>query len=216
MNQFQSQALIISLPEETGGSFERPSICLHQASYSIINLRNYQNHRISRKKQSVDKKSLIIGYGNIYCHDDGVAFYVINNLRKKKGLPDLRPDEDGLDGLGHSLDTVLLHQLVPETIPVLSQYQQVVFVDAHKGTIPEDVRVVRVKEELGFHAVTHHMSPGLLLALARQTYHVAPEAYLVSVKGEDFDFGLGLSEPCKLRAEMATQTILELVDPKAK
>ncbi len=44
----------------------------------------------------------------------------------------------------------------------------------------------------------------------------APEAYLVSVKGEDFDFGLGLSESCRLRAEMATQRILKLIDPKAK
>jgi hydrogenase maturation protease len=164
----------------------------------------------------VDKKSLIIGYGNVYCHDDGVALYVINNLRKRLGLRDLQPDGDGLDELGQPIDTILLNQLVPETLPVLSQYQQVVFVDAHQGTIPEDVRVVRVKEELGFHAVTHHMSPGMLLAMARQTHQVAPEAHLVSVKGEDFDFGLGLSEPCKLRAEMATQRILELVDPKAK
>ena len=164
----------------------------------------------------MDQKSLIIGYGNVYCHDDGVALYVINNLRKRLGLRDLQPDEDGLDELGQPIDTVLLHQIVPEVIPVIGQYQQVVFVDAHQGTIPEDVRVVRVKEEVGFHAVTHHMSPGMLLAMARQTHHVAPEAYLVSVKGEDFDFGLGLSEACKLRAEMATQRILDLIDPKAK
>ena len=159
----------------------------------------------------MDKRSLIIGYGNVYCRDDGVGFFIINLLRKQWGLRELQPDEDGLDGLGHSLDTVLLHQLVPETIPVLSQYQQVVFVDAHQGTIPEDVRVVRVKEEMGFHAVTHHMSPGMLLAMARQTHQVAPEAYLVSVKGDDFDFGLGLSEPCKLRAATALQKILELL-----
>jgi len=159
----------------------------------------------------MSKRSLIIGYGNVYCHDDGVALYVINSLRKRLGLRDLQPDEDGLDELGQPIDTVLLHQLVPETIPVLSQYQQVVFVDAHQGTIPEDVRVVRVKEELGFHAVTHHMSPGMLLAMARQTHHFAPEAHLVSVKGEDFDFGLGLSEPCRLRAATALQKILELL-----
>ena len=159
----------------------------------------------------MDKKSLIIGYGNVYCRDDGVAFYVINNLRKRLGLRDLQPDEDGLDELGQPIDTVLLHQIVPEVIPVIGQYQQVVFVDAHQGTIPEDVRVVRVKEEMGFHAVTHHMSPGMLLAMARQTHQVAPEAYLVSVKGENFDFGLGLSEPCRLRAESAAQKILELL-----
>ena len=159
----------------------------------------------------MDKRSLIIGYGNVYCHDDGVALYVINSLRKRLGLRDLQPDEDGLDESGQPIDTVLLHQLVPEVIPIVTQYQIVIFVDAHQGTIPEDVRVVRVKEELGFHAVTHHMSPGMLLAMARQTHHFAPEAHLVSVKGEDFDFGLGLSEPCRLRAATALQKILELL-----
>ena len=163
----------------------------------------------------MEHRSLIIGYGNVYCHDDGVALYIINTLRKNAGVRDLQPDEDGLDELGQPMDTVLLHQLLPEIIPTLSQYQRVVFVDAHQGTIPEEVRVVEVKEELGFHAVTHHMSPGMLLAMVRQTHHFAPMAYLVSVKGEDFDFGLGLSEPCRRRAEMATQRVLELVGLKA-
>ena len=158
-------------------------------------------------------RSLVIGYGNVYCHDDGVALYIINCLRKQSGLRELQPDEDGLDELGHSLDTALLHQLVPEIIPLVTQYRKVVFVDAHKGIIPDDVRVVDVKEEMGFHAVTHHMSPGMLLAIARQTQHFAPEGHLVSVKGDDFDFGLGLSEPCKIRADAAVQKILELLKP---
>ncbi len=158
-----------------------------------------------------NKKSLIIGYGNVYCHDDGVALFIINLLRKQFGLRELQPDEDGLDELGRPLDTVLLHQLLPEVIPDLRDYQHVVFVDAHTGTIPDDVRVVEVREEFGFHAVTHHMSPGMLLATVRQTQSVAPKAHLVSVKGEDFDFGLGLSKACELRAETAVQRILELI-----
>ena len=162
----------------------------------------------------MSKRSLIIGYGNIYCHDDGVALYIINRLRKQSGIRELQPDEDGLDELGYFFDSALFHQLVPELIPILTQYQKVVFVDAHRGTIPDDVRVVDVKEEFGFHAVTHHMSPGMLLATARQTQRFAPVGHLVSVKGEDFDFGLGLSEPCRIRADSAAQTILELLNSK--
>jgi hydrogenase maturation protease len=164
----------------------------------------------------MNKRSLIIGYGNVYCHDDGVALHIINRLRTELGLRELQPDEDGLDELGHSLDTVILHQLVPEIIPVVTQYDRVVFVDAHKGTIPDDVRVIEVKEALGFHAVTHHMSPGMLLAMSRQTHHFAPVAYLISVKGEDFDFGLGLSESCRCRADSAVQKTLELVNLQDK
>ena len=164
----------------------------------------------------MNKRSLIIGYGNVYCHDDGVALHIINRLRTQSGLRELQPDEDGLDELGNSLDTILLHQLIPEIITIVTQYDKVVFVDAHKGTIPDDVRIVGVKEERGFHAVTHHMSPGMLLAMARQTHPFVPEAYLISVKGEDFDFGPGLSETCRIRADAAVQKILELLNSQDK
>jgi len=70
--------------------------------------------------------------------------------------------------------------------------------------------VVRVREEGRFHAVTHHMSPGMILSLVRKTKNAAPSGYLVSVRGTDFDFGLGLSDPCKLCANIAIQKILDL------
>ena len=154
---------------------------------------------------------LVIGYGNTYCHDDGVALVVINTLRRRYGIGELQPDEDGLDDLNHEVDSIMLHQLVPEIVPVVANYQCVVFVDAHVGSISDDVRVIGVQEEHRFHAVTHHMSPGMILSMARQTTGRAPSGYLVSVKGENFDFGLGLSDPCRLRADMATQKILDLI-----
>ena len=95
----------------------------------------------------MDHRILLIGYGNIYCRDDGVAFYVINRLRQRLGLRELQPDEDGLDGLGLGLDTIMLHQLVPELCAVLADYQTLVFVDAHMGVIPEEVRIVPIHEE---------------------------------------------------------------------
>jgi len=102
---------------------------------------------------------MIIGYGNTYCRDDGVALYILNAIRKRADLNILQPDEDGLDQLGHPIDTIMVHQLIPELAPHLANYQKVLFIDAHHGTIPEEVRIVPVQEEYGFHAVTHHMSP---------------------------------------------------------
>ncbi len=154
---------------------------------------------------------LVIGYGNAYCHDDGVALAVINELRRRHGVRELQPDEDGLDDLGHEFDSIMVHQLVPEVIPVIAQYRTVVFVDAHIGSISEDVRVIRVHEEYRFHAVTHHMTPGMILNMARKTTDDAPSGYLVSVRGENFDFGLGLSDPCRRRVDGATQKILDLI-----
>jgi Ni,Fe-hydrogenase maturation factor len=87
----------------------------------------------------------------------------------------------------------------------------VIFVDAHAGSIPEDVRVIAVEEDYGFQAVTHHMSPGMMLSLARQVSGSAPRGWLVSVRGTDFDFGDELSEPCQAWAAEAVEKILELI-----
>ena len=159
---------------------------------------------------------LVIGFGNVYCRDDGVGYYVVNALRKRLGARELQPDEDGLDELGKSTDTLVLHQLVPEIAPVAAHYHRVVFVDAHMGLIPEEVRVVPVEEEYKFHAVTHQMSPGMLLAMARRVHGMAPPGTLVSIKGEDFDFGLGLTEACRTRADASIQKILDLIQAKGE
>jgi hydrogenase maturation protease len=158
---------------------------------------------------------LVIGYGNAYCRDDGVGLYVINALRRHFGDRALQADEDGLDELGREWDTVMLHQLVPEIALTVKDYGKVVFVDAHMGTLPDEVRIVSVREEYAFHAVTHHMSPGMILATARKTHGVAPQGFLVSVKGDDFQFGLGLSETTQVRADKAVRKILELVESRS-
>jgi hydrogenase maturation protease len=155
---------------------------------------------------------LVIGYGNAYCHDDGVALYVINELRRLRGIRELQPDEDGLDELGHKPDSIMLHQLVPEIVPVVANYRMVFFVDAHVGTIPDEVRVVRVEEEGGFHAVSHHMSPGMVIRMVREKQGFAPASYLVSVRGENFDFGFGISNTCKVSADAAIKKILDLAN----
>ena len=156
-------------------------------------------------------RMLVIGYGNPYRRDDGVAFHIINALRKRLGLRALAPDEDGEEELGGPIDTLMLHQLLPELAPLLKDYEKIVFVDAHAGIIPDEIRVVAVREEYGFQAVTHHMSPGMMLALAREANGTAAsEAWLVSVKGVDFDFGTELSPACQGYAMAAAEKILAM------
>jgi len=156
-------------------------------------------------------RSLVIGYGNPYRHDDGVGFHLVNRLRGHLGLQALDPEDDGLDGLGHPVDSVVLHQLLPELAPVLANYQVVVFVDAHAGGIPEEIRLIKVQAEYGFQAVTHHLSPEMLLALVQRSVGQAPPSWLISIHGEDFDFGEGLSPECEKRAKVAVHKVLELV-----
>jgi Ni,Fe-hydrogenase maturation factor len=100
--------------------------------------------------------------------------------------------------------------LVPEVVPVAGQYPLIVFIDAHTGTIPEDVRLVRVGEDRRFHSVTHHMSPGRVLSMIHEITGNTTEAFLVSVRGENFDFGFGISSQCRQSADLAIRKILDL------
>jgi hydrogenase maturation protease len=157
------------------------------------------------------ERVLIIGYGNPYRRDDGVAYHVINVIRQQQGRPLLAQDDDGMDDLGHEVDTLMQHQLLPELTPLLRGYQSVIFVDAHTAACPDKVRVVPVEPQYGFHAVTHHVSPGMLLDLARQSQGNSPQGWLVSIRGDDFDFGDSLSPSCLQAVPEAAEKIIELI-----
>jgi hypothetical protein len=59
-------------------------------------------------------QTLVIGFGNLDRGDDGVAFEVVNLLRRQLGLKPLDAEETGLNDRGEDTDAVFVRQLVPE------------------------------------------------------------------------------------------------------
>ena len=155
-------------------------------------------------------KTLVIGFGNVYRQDDGVAFVALNALRQQLGRPIFDFDDDGFDDLGHEVDTVLLHQLVPELTDLTAGYDLIVFVDAHMGSIAEPIH----KEDLVAcrknATVSHQLHPCTLLALTHELHGCQPRGVLLSILGHDFDFGEGLSEKTAALVPQAVAHILAL------
>lgn len=157
------------------------------------------------------KKTLVVGFGNLYRRDDGVGRAVVNRLRQRLGREPLDSMDDGFDDLGHQVDTVVMHQLVPELAETLADYELVVFVDAHVGaTIPEPLHEERLEVVHRTPFVYHQTHPSTVLALTRQMFGRVPEAVLISLLGHDFDFGEGLSEETAALVEPAVVRILAL------
>jgi len=156
-------------------------------------------------------RTLVIGFGNIYRRDDGVAFRVINALRGRLDRAPLGVDDDGFDDLGHEVDTVLLHQLVPEIAETLAPYQQVIFVDAHVGQIKETVRVEAIEVCYKEATVPHQLHPCSMLAMSNEFYGCMASGTLLSVRGHDFDFGDRLSAQTAALVPQAVERILEMV-----
>ncbi len=157
---------------------------------------------------------LVIGFGNAYRRDDGIGLAVVNALRRQLGQPELPAGEDGLDSLGESptgIDSIALHQLLPELAEELSRYELVIFVDAHVQRL--DTAILEEPLDACFRpaTVSHILHPCTLLALAQQLHGRAPRAILLSVRGHDFDFGEGLSPASEALVPAAVDRILELV-----
>jgi hydrogenase maturation protease len=159
------------------------------------------------------KNVLIAGFGNAFRRDDGVARGVVNALRTRLDRPPMGPLDDGFDDLGHRVDTVLLHQLVPELAETLAEYDLVIFVDAHVGTnIPEPIHEEPIASTFTKPFVSHQMHPSTVLSLTQQMYDRAPQAMLLSLLGHDFDFGEGLSEETAALVPQAVARLAEIIE----
>lgn len=159
--------------------------------------------------RSYNFHTLVAGFGNAFRQDDGVARAVVDGLRRRFGRPPLDALDDGFGDLGHPVDTVVLHQLVPELAEDLTHYDLVIFVDAHVGTsMPEPIHEEQIAVTYRSPFVYHQTHPSTVLALTEHMFGSAPDAYLISLLGHDFDFGEGLSEATANLVEPAIDRIL--------
>lgn len=156
------------------------------------------------------KTTLIIGFGNVYRRDDGVGYATLNAVRERLGRPPLEVDDDGFDDLGHEVDTILLHQLVPELAENVAPYDRVIFVDAHVGHVPDLIYEEELDVCYRSATVTHTLHPCSVLALCEQLHGHAPQGILLSIRGYDYEFGEGLSDETAALVPQAADRILAL------
>jgi hydrogenase maturation protease len=155
---------------------------------------------------------LLIGYGNISRRDDGVALHMVRRLRQRMGLPQHEAlDEDEIE-LASGITCMFLHQLAPELAETVAEYDAVVFLDAHVegvGWRPVHWQSVGVAYQSGMNG--HHLKPATILALTQGLFGRCPQGYVLSVLGEDFDFGDQLTPATSARADLAVDRLEELI-----
>ena len=155
-------------------------------------------------------RTLVIGFGNIDRADDGVAYHVINCLRRRLGQQILHEDETGLEEIGAQIDSIFLVQLAPELMDVMIPYDKIIFVDAHVYENVDSLYHAPVFPELTPATFTHHLTPATLLALLKSLHHREPAGHIVSIRGYDFDFHRNLSADTEAFVEKAVDHILLL------
>jgi hydrogenase maturation protease len=138
--------------------------------------------------------TLILGYGNQSRRDDGVGWFVVEQLAALKLA-------------GVTLETA--HQLEVEAAETISRFDRVIFVDAAIPEAPEAIQHSEVAPNFQSHAVAHYLTPADVLALCQTLYHRQPKAALYSIRGRDFDFGTTLSPEVDQAAREVVKQIVK-------
>ena len=140
---------------------------------------------------TIDTELLVIGYGNTLRQDDSVGPRVAERIEALH-LPGVR--------------TLICDQLSPEHAELLAHARVTVFVDAVRGA-PRHVRLKPVKPGKSTQLMAHAAEPGTMLALARDVYGRAPQAWLVPIPALRMEFGPNLSVTARRGIDDATRTI---------
>lgn len=128
-------------------------------------------------------RTLVIAWGNPGRQDDGLGPAFARELEARCPA-----------GVTVTSD----YQLQVEDAADVAAYSRVVFVDADRdGAEPFWVRRLEAADN-GLAFSTHSVAPDAVLALARDFFGSEPEAWLVGIRGYEFDdFGEELSEPAR-------------------
>lgn len=118
---------------------------------------------------------LVLACGNPLREDDGVGWRLAAKLR------------------GPGLDVRCVHQLGPELAEDVSRAEAVLFLDAREGGEPGAVEIEDLSPAAEGPGLSHALSPRALLLCAERLYGRAPSAALLTVAGERFGHGEGLS-----------------------
>ncbi len=141
------------------------------------------------------KPVVIIAYGNPVRSDDGLAWHAAKHLDR---LP--------------ATEVHCVQQLMPELAEIISHAQLVIFVDAAEAGPPGEVSCIKVSENpQNIGGSSHYLSPAELVALAQFLYGSTPEAFSITVAGENFDHGEALSPTIAAAIPHVVKTIAGLV-----
>jgi len=145
-------------------------------------------------RNDIADRVLVIAYGNPLRCDDGVAWQAAEEIKRR--VPSIA-------------EVVCVHQLAPELAEEISRAGTVIFLDATGDGEPGKVACQIVSPDSTQPRFSHHLSPAQVLTLCDQFYEVRPRGFLISISGESFDHGEGLS-PAAINA--LPQTVAAVSD----
>lgn len=133
-------------------------------------------------------KVLLFGIGNCGRADDGLGWAFLD--RMESHLPDNYVYE-------------YRYQLQIEDADLASQYDMIVFIDAHKDNLEDGFQWERCFPKATNSFTTHELDPATVLYLTESIYDKNPKAYILAITGEKYGLSIGLSIAAEQNLSMA-------------
>jgi len=140
----------------------------------------------------------VIAWGNAGRRDDGVALALADRLTAH------------FDGDSRVL-IEQCHQLSPELSFDLHENAALVFVDAHVREQGLDVEFEPIAPAESSALDTHHCGPQALLRLCQVLNGAVPEAYLLTIRAHDTQFGDSLSPRTRQAMRKAERLLISFI-----
>ncbi len=141
----------------------------------------------------------IIGYGNCHRRDDGAGRHVAEHLMQRYGAV-------------AGVRILSLHQLGPELAEDIQSAGGIVFIDAAMGPQFRGRSWRRIRPISDMAGVSHSLTAAALLGLTQILYGRCPPAWMVSIQGNDFGFGDGLTQATADHAIQAAREVARVID----
>jgi hydrogenase maturation protease len=160
-----------------------------------------QPSTVNREPVAGDEpRVLVIGYGNPGRLDDGLGPALAAAI-EAAALPGVTVDAD--------------YQLSVEDALEVAQHDIVVLADADVSG-PEPFSLRRLEPTPGVGFSSHSVTPGALLFLARDRFHARCEAWVLGIRGYEFDgYGEGLSPRAAANLAVAVDALRGMIETRA-
>jgi hydrogenase maturation protease len=153
---------------------------------------------MTSERQESPAGILVIGYGNTLRRDDGVGPRVADAVAAL-ALPGVR--------------ALTFPLLTPEVADPVSRARVAIFVDAAVDA-PREVQLRKLAPADTSQLMAHSASPATVLALARDVFGHAPEAWLLTIPAESIGIGEELSAFTHGGLEVAVEKITKLASSR--
>ena len=140
--------------------------------------------------------TFIFGIGNSARQDDGLGWAFLDEIKKSEVFK----------GELH-----YCYQLNIEDAEVISNAENVIFVDSFAGDLKENCILEECKMNGEITFTTHALNPEAVLALSNDVYNKKPNAYVLKIKGYKWDLEEGLSQRGKRNLNEALNLIFDLI-----